>query len=103
MSKAQIKNKNTLINKIISSPSIGTVVNFMGHGISSKDKNYPCDVLIKAGQYEVNGRISNFWYWQRIQKNGNLSPKTEHGYGNFKQTEKEYKIETIITIINNLL
>jgi len=29
-----------------------------------------------------NGRISNFWNWQRVLSNGDLAP-TEHGYGDF--------------------
>lgn len=38
-------------------------------------------VKITAGQFLSNGRISNFWYWKRVLKNGKLSKKEYHGYG----------------------
>ncbi len=38
-------------------------------------------VEITNGQYLSNGRVSNFWYWKRVNKNGTLSKVEEHGYG----------------------
>lgn len=37
-------------------------------------------IHIDSGQYEVNGRISNFWYWRKVTKSGSLSKKQECGY-----------------------
>jgi hypothetical protein len=76
----------------INSPKIGTVVRHTGWRFED-DKNYPCDVLITDGKYMSNGRLSNFWYWQRVLPDGSLS-ETEHGYGGFEKSEKNYEIET---------
>ena len=37
-------------------------------------------VYVTAGAYEVRGRISNFWYWRRLNSDGSLGEKG-HGYG----------------------
>lgn len=38
-------------------------------------------VYVTDGQYLSNGRVSNFWYWKRVNEDGSLSETTEHGYG----------------------
>lgn len=38
-------------------------------------------VKIVSGEYEVDHRISNFWYWKKLLPNGNESWETYHGYG----------------------
>jgi len=50
-----------IMSKRIISPEIGTIVKHNGFSFKN-NKKYPCDVLIKSGQYEIDGRISNFWY-----------------------------------------
>lgn len=39
-------------------------------------------VKVISGQYldPIYGRLSNFWYWRRVKKNGKLG-RMEHGYG----------------------
>lgn len=37
-------------------------------------------VKIKSGQYLSNGRVSNFWHWNEVRKDGKLGPE-EFGYG----------------------
>ena len=80
----------------IDSPIIGTVVRHTGWRFED-DKNYPCDVLITRGQYMSNGRLSNFWYWRRVLDDGTLAD-TEHGYGSFEESEKNYDVETTIVV-----
>ena len=81
----------------INSPKIGTVVRHTGCRFED-DKNYPCDVLITNGQYMSYGRLSNFWYWQRVLPDGSLA-ETEHGYGSFEKSDKNYEIETRVKCI----
>jgi hypothetical protein len=73
----------------INAPSAGTVVFFHPWEKKRKDgkpfKSYP--VLIKSGDYLVNGRLSNFWYWQRVYSTGQVKKTVEHGYGNFTKAE----------------
>jgi hypothetical protein len=76
----------------VNSPKIGTVVRHTGWGFV-ENENYPCDVLITGGQYMSNGRLINFWYWKRVLSDGTLA-ETEHGYGSFEKSEKNYEIET---------
>jgi len=87
------------MNEEIRTPETGTIVKHTGWG-KEDDKNYPCDVLIKSGHYKVNGRLSNFWYWQRILENGQLCETIEHGYGSFEKSDKNYKIEIKISEID---
>jgi len=60
-------------------------------------KPYP--VVIKQGSYLSNGRISNFWEWQRISLHGKLGEKG-CGYGNFTVADG-YRIEVKIKHIIN--
>lgn len=77
----------------IESPIIGSVVKHTGW--KQDEKIYPCDVYIESGCYldSTYGRVSNFWYWKRVLKDGSLA-KTEHGYGSFEKSKKNYEIET---------
>lgn len=38
------------------------------------------EVLVTSGQFLSNGRVSNFWYWKRVNEDGSLGPE-ECGYG----------------------
>ena len=82
----------------IISPKIGSIVRHTGW-FYEYDKNYPCDVLITDGQYMSDDRLSNFWYWKRVLGDGTLAD-TEHGYGSFQESEKNYEIETRIKSVD---
>ena len=91
-------------SKNIISPRIGSVVRYTGRtrkmtstkdGSDEGNTNYPCDVYITQGQYLEDGRVSNFWYWRRIQSDGSLSVNEESGYGSFEKTDS---YEIIITV-----
>ena len=82
------------MGKHIDSPAIGTIVKHTGWGFEDNE-NYPCDVLICDGEYYSDGRLSNYWYWQRVLPNGRLS-KIESGYGSFEESEDNYEIITIV-------
>jgi hypothetical protein len=79
--------------KKIQSPTPLSVVKYVGH--SSNDNINSCDVLIRQGSYLSRGRVSNFWYWQRILEDGSLNG-IESGYGNFVQSDKFYQIEVTV-------
>lgn len=87
------------MSKIIQSPLIGSVVKHTGWGFES-NKNYPCDVYIESGDYEVDGRVSNYWSWRRVLKDGSLAP-TESGYGSFRKTEIKYKVSINVERTNS--
>jgi len=74
----------------IKNPKIGTIVRHTGWKFEH-DENYPCDVLITGGQYMSQTGVSNFWDWRRVLPDGSLS-KTEHGYGSFEKSDKNYVI-----------
>ncbi len=38
-------------------------------------------IKIVSGQFMVGGRLSNFWYWCRVNRSGTLGKKTFSGYG----------------------
>lgn len=59
-----------------------------------RKKAYP--VIIKSGQYLSNGRLSNFWDWQRITPTGRINPKVECGYGNFTKASGYEVIRKIV-------
>ena len=83
--------------KILAPPS-GSIVRHTGWRFED-DANYPCDVYINNGQYEVNGRLSNWWTWQRILKDGSLSDP-ENGYGSFEETCTLYETEIRVKPVN---
>jgi hypothetical protein len=67
-------------------------------GIGKNDgrkKAYP--VIIDSGEFCVGGRVSNFWYWQRLSPTGRINPKVEHGYGNFFLAEG-YEVQRKIIV-----
>jgi hypothetical protein len=47
-------------------------------------------VRIESGCFldSIYGRVSNFWYWNRLLPDGSLA-ETEHGYGSFENIENE--------------
>jgi hypothetical protein len=67
----------------ISAPNKNKVVFFKPwQGKDARKKAYP--VIINDGQFLSNGRISNFWDWQRVNPTtGKINSKAENGYGNF--------------------
>lgn len=71
----------------ISKPGNGTVVLYLGDFHRAK-KVKPIPVYILGGQYEVDGRISNFWSWRVVLKDGTLGEE-QCGYGNFETVEHE--------------
>lgn len=48
-------------------------------------------VLIISGQYQVNGRISNYWHWRDINQDGSLGEENS-GYGNFFKPKNKYNL-----------
>jgi hypothetical protein len=76
----------------ISSPKKGTIVCYHG---SRRVKPY--DVYVEDGTFYSNGRMSNFWYWRKVNKDGSLG-KLISGYGAFRESINKYKIEQIIKI-----
>jgi hypothetical protein len=50
-------------------------------------------VKIISGQYYSNARLSNWWEWREIRKNGGLG-KIEHGYGYIENGKLQTKQET---------
>ena len=67
----------------IADPSHNSIVFFQPWQNNRERKKKPYPVIINSGNYLSGGRISNFWYWQRISPTGRINPKIEHGYGNF--------------------
>lgn len=77
------------------SPEIGSIVKHTGWSIEFPEQEYyPADVWIVDGKYLSNGRVSNFWYWQRVLDDGSLG-EMENGYGSFKYSDiVEYRVWT---------
>jgi hypothetical protein len=84
----------------IQSPLIGSVVKYMGG--DKDDKKYPCDVIIVNGTFldPKYNRVSNWWTWKAINKDGSLSEKY-FGYGNFEKSDKEYEVTTLVKQLNS--
>jgi len=70
----------------ISEPSFNSVVYHRDTGSILKL------VLIKNGQYEVNGRLSNFWYWYELDENLQIIEE-KNGYGNFFEPLKPFNVK----------
>ena len=73
--------------KTITSPALGSIVSYTGFNKTIT----PYDVYIVRGDFEIGGRISNYWCWRKIKKDGTLGKK-EIGYGAFKESENKYEI-----------
>jgi hypothetical protein len=86
------KNKSEK-RKSITEPAIGSIVS-----LTRVEKGKPYDVYITNGKYYSNGRMSNFWYWRRVNKDGTLG-KEENGYGGFSESENKYEIQIIAKLI----
>ena len=52
-------------------------------------------VFITGGEYEVDGRVSNFYYGKVLNKNGELTDETLGDYGKHRVWEKikDYKLK----------
>lgn len=48
------------------------------------DKGMGVPVIILSGDWERNGRLSNFWYWRNLK-----TGKKESGYGNFYEMREK--------------
>ena len=82
---------------VIKKPSVNQIVfNHPWHEDDKHKKPYP--VLIVSGEYEVNGRLSNFWYWQRVSQTGKITAKIECGYPHFTIAEG-YKVRVFREVI----
>ena len=68
----------------IASPKVGTVV---------RSVDFDMDVLIIEGQYMSDGKVSNYWAFRPVNEDGSLGDIIT-AYGNFKEAEKEYSVET---------
>lgn len=77
-----MKEFDTETNKI-NEPNKGQIVLFKPF---HNNKDYQTGEVYKVeiinGQYWGTHGISNFWYWYRLDENGNRV-REEHGYGNF--------------------
>ena len=81
----------------INDPAIGSVVLYNPNDYNQERKTtkvYP--VYITDGAWEVNNRLSNFWYWKKVNKDGSLSKKEYCGYGHFYKYPHKYKVITRI-------
>jgi hypothetical protein len=70
--------------------SLQTIANQINQGFADscnmkigKIINHPDGYKVKviSGQFLSNGRVSNFWYWKKVLKNGKLTKKEYCGYG----------------------
>lgn len=53
--------------------------------------------LVTDGRYEVDGRISNFWYWHDLNKDLTLKEK-QSGYGGFYQSPNEFEVKQTYSV-----
>lgn len=100
--KKQFVKKDLEGNTIIESPNPGDIVLHTGWHPGPKTlPGYPADVIIIKGHYEVEGRLSNYWYWRKIivDKKGELSVgPIVSGYGSFSPCNNEYDTEKLIQL-----
>lgn len=61
---------------------------------------HPTDglIYITDGAMWVDGRLSNFWYWKKIDENGALVRGAHHGYGGPWPHVKDASIKITVTI-----
>lgn len=71
--------RNLTIEHFGNSLRIGGYFLYDPRGKAKLGKGRPIKVI--GGQFMAEGGLSNFWYWRRIDKDGNLSKKTFSGYG----------------------
>lgn len=62
--------------------SIGGVFNHPDHG----------PVYVTSGQFQVNGRISNYWYFHAVQEDGSLGPQLSGYGGNWERVPADVTI-----------
>ena len=74
---------------------IGGYFLYDSKGKAKSGKGRPVKVI--DGHFMTEGGLSNFWYWRRVDKSGNLSKKTFSGYGGdenyFKPISKSKAIQ----------
>jgi hypothetical protein len=87
-------NDGTVLNKIWS-PKIHEVVFVENNGGNEQAILVPAIIL--EGQYEVNGRIKNFWTWQYINDDLTLGD-TVSDHGNFYDFHAEYNIKAELSL-----
>jgi len=85
----------------ITEPQTNTVVFYQPWVNEGDRKKKPFPVIINDGCYLSGGRISNFWYWQRLSPTGRINPNVEHGYGNFT-IAKGYEVQRKVRVIKEI-
>jgi hypothetical protein len=84
-----MKKGNTQQLTVVRNPAHGTVVLFQ------RSKNVIVPVYVHSGNWEVNGRISNFWYISTIRPDGTLRPEIGE-YGSFFEANKKFKVNIVV-------
>ena len=69
-------------------------------GKAKSGKGRPIKVI--DGQFMSGGRLSNFWYWRRVDKDGSLNKKTFSGYGGDKNYFKPISRSKAIQLAKSL-
>jgi hypothetical protein len=81
------KTTDGIILKPISEPSRDSIV----YVFDKENKLIPA--LILDGNYLIDGRISNFWYWYEIDENCKVIEERKKGYGCFFASPIDFKVE----------
>jgi len=69
--------------------------------VVGKVYNHPNNgpIYITSGNYEVDGRLSNFWYWKPINEDGTLADTENHGYGGqWEELESDIQVTVIVKL-----
>lgn len=85
-------------NEYIQEPIKDQVVFFQPWEGKTDKRKKPYPVIINEGCFLSGGRVSNFWYWQRLTPTGRIRPEIEHGYGNFTIAEG-YEVQRKVKLI----
>lgn len=83
--------------KSIVIPDYGSVVIVGDFHFRDPKRTYRLAIL-NSGNYEVNNRLSNHWYWTDINSDGTLGAANS-GYGNFYIPPEQYQIITTVQVI----
>lgn len=52
--------------------------------------------IITDGAYLQGGRVSNFFWWKKINEDYTVAEEVLHGYGCFEWVEKNYRLKLSI-------